>query len=71
MRVGAAGIVKMVRVDDGLEAFWQLNNRFDPHTSLTKSVRLKSIQKFPGNNCAKKNTGVPAALAKFEILLLK
>ena len=67
----AAGIVKMVLGDDGVEAFRQLNNRFDPHTALTKSVRLKSIQKVPGRSCVKKNTDVPAALAKFEDLLLK
>ena len=45
-----AGIVKMVRGDDCVEGFRQLNNRFDPHTALTKSVRLKSIQEFPGKN---------------------
>ena len=42
----AAGIVKMVRGDDGVESFRQLNNRFDPQTALTKSHRLKAIQKF-------------------------
>ena len=31
----AAGIVKMVRGDDGVGAFRQLNNRFDPQTALT------------------------------------
>ena len=44
----AAGIVKMVRGDDGVEAFRHLNNRIDPHKALTKSQRIKAIQKFPG-----------------------
>jgi len=67
----AAGIVKMVRGDDGVEAFRQLNNRFDPQTALTKSHRLKAIQKFPGKNGVKKNVDVPAVLARFEDLLIK
>ena len=33
----AAGIVKMVRGDDGVKAFRQLNNWFDPQTALAKS----------------------------------
>ena len=49
----------------------QLNNRFDPHTALTKSQRPQKIQKFPGKNGVKKNIDVPAVLAKFEDLLLK
>ena len=40
----AASIVRLVRDDDGVEAFRQLNNRFDPQTALTKSHRLKQIQ---------------------------
>ena len=42
----AASIAKMVREDDGVESFRQLNKRFVPHTALTKSHRLKAIQKF-------------------------
>ena len=61
----------MVRGDDGIEAFRQLNNRFDPQTALTKSHRLKAIRKFPGKNCVKKNVEVPAMLAKFEDILFK
>ena len=68
----AAGIVKMVRGDDGVEAFRQLNNRVDPHTDLTKWHRLKAIHKFPGQSGVKKNVDVPAVcFAKFEDLLLK
>ena len=48
----------MVREDDGVEAFSQLNNRFDPHTALTISHRLKAIQNFSEKNCAKKNVDV-------------
>ena len=68
---GAAGIVKMVIGDDGVEAFRQLNNRFDLQTALTKSHRLKAIQNFPGKSGVKKNVEVPAVLAKFEDMLLK
>ena len=31
----AAGIIQLVRDDDGIEAFRQLNDRFDPQTALT------------------------------------
>ena len=41
----AASIVKMVRGDDGVEAFRQLNNRFDPHMALIKSIRLKTASR--------------------------
>ena len=57
----AAGMVKMVRGDDFVEGFWQLNNRFDPHTALTKSVRLKSMQRFASKNGVQKNIDVPAS----------
>ena len=67
----AAGIVKHVRDDDdGIEAFRFLHCRFDPHTALTKAHRPKAIQKSPEKSMAKKNTDVPAVLAKFEDLLL-
>ena len=39
----ALSIVKHVRDDDGVEAFRQLNCRYDPVTALTKSHRLKLI----------------------------
>ena len=42
----ALGIGKHVRDIDGVEAFCQLSCRFDFPTVLTKSYRLKSIQKF-------------------------
>ena len=67
----AASVVKHVLEDDGVEAFSQLISRFDPHTALTKSRRLKAIQKFPGKNKVKKNVDVPAVLAKFEDVLLR
>ena len=67
----ASSIVRLVRDDDGVEAFRQLNNRFDSQTALTKSHRLKQIQKFTDKNRAKKNTEVPAILAKFEDMLLR
>jgi hypothetical protein len=67
----AASIVRLVRDDDGVEAFRQLNNRFDPQTALTKSYRLKQIQKFTDNNRAKTNVEVPALLPKFEDMLLR
>ena len=65
----AARIVKHVCEDDGVEAFRQLTCRFDPHTALTKSHRLRAIPKLPEANKAKKNTDVPAVLAKFGDLL--
>ena len=64
----AAGIVKTVHGDDSVEALRELNNWFNPHTALTKSICSKSIQKFPGKNGVKKNTDVPAALPKLEDL---
>ena len=68
----ALGIVKHVRDDYGIEAFRQLNLRFDPMTALsTKSYRLKAIQRFTDQNRAKKNVDVPAVLARIEDLLLK
>ena len=67
----AASIVRLVRDDDGVEAFRQLNNRFDPQTALTKSHRLKQIQKFSDKNRAKTNVEVPALLSKFEDLLVR
>ena len=67
----ALGIVKHVRDDDGIEAFRQLNLRFDPMTALTKSHPLKAIQRFTDKSRAKKNVDVPAVLARFEDLLLK
>ena len=67
----ALGIVKHVREDDGVEAFRQLNVRFDPMTALTKSHRLKAIQRFVDKSRAKKNVDVPAVLARFEDLLLR
>ena len=66
----AASIVKHVREADGVEAFRQLNSRFDPHTGLTTSHRFKAIQKFPEKNKVKKNVDVPAVLARFEDYLL-
>ena len=48
----AAGIVKRVRDDDGVEAFRQRNCRFDPMSALTKAHRLKAIQKVPEKNKA-------------------
>ena len=41
----ALSIVKHVREDDGVEAFRQLNCRYDPVTALTKSRRLKAIRR--------------------------
>ena len=69
----AMSIVKHVRDDgdDGVKAFRQLNCRFDPQTALTKSHRLKAIQRFTEKNRAKKNTDVPSVLARFEDLLLR
>ena len=67
----AASIVKHVRDDDGIEAFRQLNCRYDPVTALTKSHRLKAIQRFVDKNKAKKNTEVPDLLARFDDLLLR
>ena len=46
----ALGIVKHVRDDDGVEAFRQLNCRYDPAMALTKSHRLKAIQRFIDKN---------------------
>ena len=54
----ALSIVKPVREDDGVEAFRLLNCRYDPVTALTKSHRLKAIQRFVDKNRAKKNTDV-------------
>ena len=51
--------------------FVNLNCRFDPQTALTKSYRLKAIQKLSEKNRAKKNINVPGLLARFENLLLK
>ena len=62
----AASIVRLVRDDDGVEAFRQRNNRFDTQTALTKSHRLRQIQKITDNNRAKTNVEVPALLARFE-----
>ena len=56
----ASSIVRLVRDDDGIEAFRQLNNRFDPQTALTKSHRLKQIQKFTDKNRAKTNISASA-----------
>ena len=67
----ALSIVKHVRDDDGVEAFRQLNCRYDPVTALTKSHRLKSIQKFIDKSGAKKNTEVPDLLTRFDDLLLR
>ena len=61
----------MVRGDDGVEAFRQPNNRFDPHTALTKTHRLETIQQFPGKNGVKKNIDVPGVMAKFGDMFLK
>ena len=55
----------------GVEAFRQLNNRFDPQTALTKSHRLKQIQKFADKNRAKTNVEVPALLPRFEDMLFR
>ena len=64
--------MRLVRDDDGIEAFRQLNNRFDPQTALTKSHRLKQIQWFSDKNRAtKKNVEVPALLARFEDMLFR
>ena len=60
-----------MREDDCVEAFRQLNCRFDPVTSLTKSHRLKAIRCFTEKSRAKKNTEVPAVLAWFEDFLLR
>ena len=67
----ALSIVKHMQEDDGVEAFRQLNCRFDPMTALTELHRLKAIQRFAENSRAKKNTEVPAVLAQFEDLLLR
>ena len=67
----ALSIVKHVRDDDGVEAFRQLNCRYDPMTALTKSHRLKAITKFVDKNRAKKNIDVPELLARFDDLLLR
>ena len=67
----ALSIVKDVRDDDGVEAFRQLNCRYDPVTAHTKSHRLKAIQRSVHKNKAKKNTGVPDLLARFDDLPLR
>ena len=67
----AAGIAKMMRGDDGVEAFRQFNSRFDPHTASTKSHRLKAILQFREKNHVKKNVDVPSVLARFEEMFLK
>ena len=64
-------IVKHVRDDDGLEAFRHLNCRYDPVTALTKSHRIKAIQRFVGKSRATKNTDVPDLLARFDDLRLR
>ena len=66
----ASGIIRLVRDEDGIEAFRQLNNRFDLQTALTKSHRLK-IQRLSEKNRAKKNVDVPALLARFEDMLTR
>jgi hypothetical protein len=60
----ALSIVKHVWNDDEIQAFRQLSCRYDPVTALTKSHRLKSIQKFVDKNKAKHNTEVPDLLAR-------
>ena len=67
----ALNIVKHVRDDDGIKALLQMHCRFDPQTALTKSYRLKAIQKVSEKNRAKKNIDVPRVLARFDDLLLK
>ena len=47
------------------------NCRYDPVTALTKSHRLKAIQKFIEKNRGKTHTDVPDILARFDDLLLR
>ena len=60
----AAGIVKMVRGDDGMEDFRRLNDLFDSQTARTKSHRLKAIQKFSGKNGVKQKRRGPGSLGE-------
>ena len=65
----AAKIVRLVKGDNGLEAWRRLVRKFDPQNAEVHAAHLEAIVTFGTRNCVKSVEDVPSVLDQFQKLL--
>ena len=62
----ATKIVRLVKADNNLEAWWRLVRKFDPQNAKVHAVHLESIVTFGTRDCVKSAGDVPTVLDQFQ-----
>ena len=65
----AAKVVRLVKADNGLEAWRRLVKKFDPQNAEVHAAHLEAIVTFGTRDCVKSVGDVPTVLDRFQRLL--